>query len=709
MTPNRSTRFSRPVRRPATRLAAAVLAGSLLTAHAGGAEAQSRPALAGDRDAALQDGRPLPGPLYETPEFSRAVERGTRTRTGRPGPNYWIQHARYAIAVRLDPDSGRVRGRERVWYLNRSPDTLRRVAVYLRQNVFAPGSPRRNAAPLTGGMRIERVDVAGREIAREGPRNPAVPITGTPQGPPATGRYGVDGTVMWIALPSPLPPGDSVSLALAWSYPPAPAPADGREGREGDVWFMGFWYPQLAVYDDVEGWVTDPYLNGAEFYMGSADYDVRITVPRGWVVGATGTLRNDREVLSERTRTRIEEARRTGHVVHVVTADERGSGAVFAAGSPEVTWHFTALDVRDFAWGTSRDYLWDATRALVGGSVNAAGAGRRSTPPDTILIQSFYRPTDAAAAWEVGGARFTRYAIERLSDYLWPYPWPTMTSMEGILRSGGMEYPMMTLMQPWADTLSLAGDLMHETGHMWFPMQVGSNETRHPWMDEGLTQFDVAQGMRALYGEPREGGRPNDSEPGQRRLYLEAARTGHEASLMRHGDRFPPELYLVMYYDKTAQVLAALRSLLGEATFHEALREYGRRWTGKHPYPVDFFNTFGDVSGRDLSWFWRTWFYQPWYLDQALGEVRTEGDSVSISVQDRGLAPMPVRLAVTRAGGSVQRLELPAGVWLGGSRRHRVRVAARPEVLKVEIDPEEAFPDIDRSNQVWERSGGGRQ
>jgi len=736
-------------RLPRTPGSRALLVGLLLALCAAPVLAQSRPAPVTDPAATLRGGRPLPGPLYERPEFTRAVEAGTRTRTGRPGPAYWVQHARYRIEARIDTLSGRLEGRETVRYLNRSTDTLRRVAIYLRQNLFAPGSPRRSAAPSTGGLRLERVALGVAELAPVPPRNPADPITEAPPGPPAPGRYAIHGTVMWIALRRPLPPGDSLELSFAWSYEPAPAPSDGREGRDGGVWFMGYWYPQVAVYDDVDGWVTDPYLGWAEFYMDPADYDVRLTVPRGWVVGATGTLRNPEEVLSERSRARLARARRTGEVVHVVAAGERGSDAAFAPGSGDLTWHFTAADVRDFAWGASRDYVWDATRALVGGSAEAArvAAERRAgrgpaaaagtepgaapgaegapgraaeapaadrspgaaaqVPPDTVLIQSFYRPTAAASAFAAGGARFTRDAVERLSDYLWPYPWPVMTSMEGVLDSGGMEYPTMTLMQPWADTLSLAGDLMHETGHMWFPMQVGSDEKRHPWMDEGLTQFDVAQGMRMIYGEPREGGRPNDSEPGQRSLYLEAARQGHETTLMRHGDRFPEDLYLVMYYDKTAQVLASLRSILGEPTFHRALREYGRRWTGRHPEPADFFNTFDDVSGRDLSWFWRSWFYEPWSLDQALGPVRVDGDSVAITVEDVGLAPMPVRLAVTRADGSVQRLELPASAWLDGSRRHVVRVAARPEVVRVEIDPEGAFPDVDRSNQVWERHGGG--
>ena len=663
-------------------VAGALAACALLAAPA---SAQSRPAPTVDPAATLAGGRPLPGPVYETPDFTRAVQRGTRTRTGRPGPANWVQHARYRIDARLDVARARLIGRERVVYLNRSPDTLRRVAVYLRQNVFAPGSPRRESVPVTGGVTLTRVAADGRTLSRD----TATDVAHAPARP----AYTVDGTVMWIRLPAPLLPGDSARLEFAWSFTPPPSPSDGREGHEGHVWFLGYWYPQLAVYDDVHGWVTDPYLNGAEFYMDPADYDVRVTVPHGWVVGATGTLRDSAAVLSRETLRRLAAARRTRGVVHVIAPGEVGTARPFAPGGRETTWHFTAPDVRDFAWGTSDRYAWDASSAVIG--------GERGAPGDTVSINSFFRLTGKAAAWRVGGARYTRDAIEQLSAYLWRYPWPQMTSMEGVLESGGMEYPMMTLMQPWADTLSLAGDLMHETGHMWFPMQVGSNETRHPWMDEGLTQFDVAQGMRALYGSHRTGGRPNDSEAGQRALYLAEARAGREGTLMRHGDRFPGDLYFVMYYDKTAQVLAALRAIVGEDAFHRAYRAFGRRWVGRHPYPDDFFNTFDDVTGRDLSWFWETWFFEPWSLDQAIASVRADGDSVAITITDQGLAPMPVRLAITRAGGVVQRVDVPVDVWLRGARRWVVRVPRAPAVERVEIDPEGAFPDLDRGNQVW--------
>ena len=671
---------------PAPVVRASLLALALAILLPGSAAAQTVP-LPGPRDSATAPGRPLPGPAFESPGFTRAVERGTRTRAGTPGPRNWVQHARYTISASLDVATSRLTGQEHVTYLNHSPDTLRQVAVYLRQNLFAPGSPRREPVPITGGVTLTRVTADGQALdtlARARRRGPGA---GTPQA-----GFRVNGTVMQVRLPRPLLPGDSAQFEFAWSYVPAPSPSDGREGREDHLYFMGYWYPQIAVYDDVSGWVTDPYLNGAEFYMDPADYDVRVTVPRGWVVGGTGTLRNPAEVLSRRTLDRLAAAHRTRDVVHVIAADDRGKGGGFAPGGPVATWRYTATDVRDFAWGTSDRYAWDATSAFVRDSAR----GRT----DTVAINSYYRLSDSAAAWAAGGARFTRDAIEQLSAYLWPYPWPAMSSMEGILLSGGMEYPMMTLMQPWADTLSLAGDLMHETGHMWFPMQVGSNETRHPWMDEGLTQFDVAQAMRVLYGEPRTGGRPNDSEQGQRGRYVRAAREGYDQSLMTWGDLFPLELYS-MYYDKTSQALIALRAVMGPDVFHRTLREYGRRWTGRHPEPEDFFNTFNAAAGRDLGWFWETWFDHGWPLDQAIGSVREEGDSAAITVEDRGLAPMPVRLTITRAGGTVQKLELPVDVWLGGARQAVARVARAPAIERVEIDAEQAFPDVDRDNQVW--------
>jgi len=668
-----------PVHRFALWLILAGLSASLTVATLAG---QTRPAPVQDPAATARGGRPIPGPVYETRNFTRAVELGTRDRTGQPGASNWTQRARYQIDARLDPGKRRLTGSERVVYQNRSPDTLRAVAVHLRQNLFAPGSPRREPVPITGGVTLARVEAQGVTLRPEKLDSDT-----------GSAAYEVYGTVMWLKLPRPIGPGDSAAFAFEWSFTPPPSPSDGRQGREDDVYFLGYWYPQVAVYDDVNGWVADPYINGAEFYMDMADYDVRLTVPRGWVVGATGTLRDSASVLTPRTLERLAAIRGSRNVSHIIAAADLGTGNALVTKGSTSTWHFTASNVRDFSWGTGNHYLWDATSALV--------PDRTRGTTNTVAIHSFFRASPPAAAWAIGGARFTRDAIEQLSTWLWPYPWPQMTSMEGVLTSGGMEYPMMTLMQPWADTLSLAGDLMHETGHMWFPMQVGSNETRHAWMDEGLTQFNTAQAMRALYGEPRSGGRPNDTEQGQRASYTRTARAGNDAPLMQWSDLFPPNLYFISNYNKTAQVLVALRAILGDSTFHRALIEYGRRWTGRHPDPADFFNTFENVAGRDLSWFWISWFYQAWPLDQAIGSVTEEGDSVAITVEDRGLAPMPINLTVTRAGGSIMHISVPVDVWLTGRRSTTGRIPRVPEVLKVQIDAENAFPDLNRGNQTW--------
>ena len=201
------------------------------------ANAQTRPAPTADAAATAVGARPIPGPVYEPVEFSRAVTRGTRTRTGAPGAANWVQHARYAIEATLDVPHNRVAGRETVSYRNHSPDSLRQLAVHLRQNAFAAGSPRRDPAPITGGVTLGAVVVNGRAL---------VP-TGGGKRPREPGQYAVDGTVMWIALSAPLLPDDSLHLDVAWSYKPPPAPSDGRQGREDHVYFMGYWYPQIAV------------------------------------------------------------------------------------------------------------------------------------------------------------------------------------------------------------------------------------------------------------------------------------------------------------------------------------------------------------------------------------------------------------------------------------------------------------------------------
>jgi len=648
--------------------------------------------------------RPRPYPVFETPEFRRAVERGTRTRTGRPGPRYWTQYAQYRLEAELDPATKRLTGRGTVRYQNRSPDALAQVAVQLHQNLFAPGAERAESVPVTNGMELSRVAAQGVTLSAGSARD-------------STPGYYVNGTVAWLRLPQPIPPGGSADLEFAWAFtvPPDGAP---REGTDGEIFYVAYWYPQMAVYDDVSGWQADPYRGNAEFYMGYGDYDVSLTVPAGWLIAATGELRNASAVLSPETRERLGRARRTNEVVHVVAAGDRGPGRATVAGQGgKLAWRFAAQNVRDFAWGTSDKYLWDATRAIAADSagLRANGAGNAgnassSARGDTVMIHSFYRPERVEWAWDQS-ARYARHSIEFLSRYLWPYPYPHMTAVDGVRSCAGMEYPMLTCIGGRRDTLSLYSVTVHEIAHMWFPMQVGSDEKRYAWQDEGLTRFNQAQAMREFFNG-------YDLERIARGQYLDLARrsegvstpgTQGEVELLRHGDLYPAgsPAYGIASYAKMATNLAALRALVGDDVFLRAYREYGRRWVNKHPQPYDLWNTFNDVTGQDLGWFWRTWFHETWTLDQAVAGVEIGGDSVAIVIEDRGLAPMPARVAVTREGGAVERVEVPVAVWLAGARRHTLRVAGTPHVTRVEIDPEQWFPDIDRGNNAWTGQGVG--
>ncbi|HWH53773.1 MAG TPA: M1 family metallopeptidase [Gemmatimonadaceae bacterium] len=620
--------------------------------------------------------RALPAPLPISRDFERAVARGTRTRTGQPGPRYWQQFARYHIDAELVPSSSQINGRETVRYFNRSPDTLPTLWIYLDQNLFAPSSPRVVSVPVTSGTEILRVSAAGQALSRQ---------------EHGVG-YSIDATLMRVGLPKALAPGDSIDLDIAWDFqlPPDGAP---REGATGDLFMVAYWYPRLAVYDDVGGWERDPYLGQGEFYMDYADFDVNISLPQGWLVAATGELTNPNDVLSPQTRSRLAEARRSGSVVHVVRDQDRGAGAAKATTTGfdgVLTWRFRARNVRDFDWGASPKYLWDATLAVVGDR----DADHRA---DTTTINTFYRPEARASAWD-RSASYERSVIEFLSTYLWPYPWPQMTALEGPASCAGMEYPMLTCIGGPRDTLSLYSVQVHESAHMWFPMQVGSDERRYAWQDEGLTRFNQIEGMQAYF-------KGYDRVKQSRDGYLSLAATDSERPLMRAADLYPPDsrAYSIASYDKMALNMIALRAILGDTVFLSVYRTYGLRWLYKHPTPYDFFNTFDALSGQSLAWFWRPWWYDTWTLDQAIASTSVIGDQMSVVIDDRGLAPMPIRLAVTRSGGRIERVVVPATVWLSGSRRYTVTLEGAATITAVEIDPEQLFPDVDRSNNRWVR------
>ena len=618
--------------------------------------------------------RPLPYPVVPPLEFQRALAKGTRSQTGEPGPNYWQQWTRYEIRATLTPDAKRLSGNQRVVYYNRSPDTLGFLYLHLYQNLHAPGVPRNEPAEVTGGVQLESVAANGQALAAAPPGRPG---------------YRVDGTVMRLTPARPVAPKDSILLEIAWRFQ-VPQQSAGRMGWNGDnLFFIAYWYPRVAVYDDVVGWQADPYLSSAEFYDGYGDYDFTVDVPEGWVVLGTGELQNPAEVLPDAVAARLRDAEQSDQVISILGPGDLGPGkATRTSPTGRLTWRYRAQGVRDVAFSATNASLWDAARTPVG---DRDGDGIT----DHARAEALYRAP--AALWK-GAARYVQHAISHHSRYTaLPYAWSHMSAVEGAgIIGGGMEFPMMTLIGDYRgrSDSALYYVVSHELAHMWVPMMVGTDERRYGWMDEGTTTFNENHASSEFFP-----GRIADR--GDQNSYIAAAKSGFESEMMRWTDYLYPGQNGNTSYSKPATVLVALRGLLGDSLFLRAYHAYFRRWVFRHPKPWDFFNTFNHVTGRNLDWYWRSWYYETWTLDQAVASVTTDNDGTRIVVEDVGWVPMPARLTITLANGDVVRREVPVEEWLRGARSAEVRLARGQAVTRVELDAERAFPDVNRDNNVW--------
>jgi len=593
----------------------------------------------------------------------------TRSASGAPGPRYWQQRADYTLQATLDTGTNVLRGQGRIYYVNRSPETLDHVWVQLDQNLFAPNSISRalNLPPLrfaggvvfdftskgfAGGITVDRFAVAGRPLTTK-----------------------VFGTMMRVELARPLAPNLSITFDIAWHFP-IPPYGGGRMGRVGSRFYeLGQWYPRMAVYDDVHGWNTLPFLGAGEFYLEFGDFDVSLTVPAGFQVTATGALANPTVIRTPQERARLARAFTSpGQVVQVVTRQEAVAGATRPVPGTR-TWRFTASGVRDFAWAAGSGLRWDASVW------------------DGILVQTFYHPE--ATPWEESNMML-RFALRHFSGALGQYPWPQISAVEGLIE--GMEYPTVIYCPSLRKREDQYWVLMHELGHQWFPMQVGSDERRYPWMDEGFNTFADYDAAEAFFkGTPY-------ADSVRRELlaaYAATAIPGSEQPMITKPDEVR-ELYWTAY-QKPALMLTILReAVIGREEFDRAFREYARRWKGKHAQPVDFFRTMSDLTGRDLDWFWRSWIYTTARLDQAVDSVRTRDDSTFLYLSNRAQMVLPVTLELRYADGTAETRSLPVEMWNLGSR-FTYRMPSAKRLASVVIDPRVIYPDVNRENNSWRR------
>lgn len=547
-----------------------------------------------------------------------------RIASGAPGPAYWQQQVDYEIRAELDEAKQRITGAEQIRYTNNSPHTLPYLWMQLDQNRFRKDSEA-NRIETTSGFDEFPYRALANLLAREEFEG-GYDIQGVVGADGKTIPHAIIGTMMRLDLPEPLRPGRQIRFEVRWAHNIVDAKKMWARGGyetldDGNrIFTIAQWFPRMAAYNDVSGWQNKQFLGRGEFALELGDYRVRLTVPGDHVVSATGTLSNPRKVLTRAQRDRLKEARRsTDKTVYVVTPDEAKAAREKAkdglnTDAGKKTWVFEADNVRDFAFATSRTFIWDAMAVPLNGK--------------TVMAMSYF-PPEADPLWSQYSTHAVAHTIEVFSRMTFDYPYPQASSINGPV--GGMEYPMVCFNGPraeedgtyydtggkeknwWRSKYGLISVIIHEVGHNWFPMIVNSDERQWTWMDEGLNtflQFVTEQEWEEDYPSWR--GHP-ESIVGYMTSHNQVPIMSNSESLLQFGNNA---------YGKPATALNILReTVLGRENFDYAFKTYAQRWRFKRPMPADLFRTMEDASGVDLDWFWRGWFYTTDHVDIGISKV----------------------------------------------------------------------------------------
>jgi hypothetical protein len=534
-----------------------------------------------------------------------------RSAAGEPGPDYWQQHVDYTIDVKLDESENSISGSETICYRNQSPHAIRYLWVQVDPNIFAPQSDanRTRSGRMMPSSRLSTQDLESilEQRAFDGSCQ-IESVTDSQDRPLST--FTVD-TMMRVDLPQALLSGEEYTFKIRWNYKINNARLiGGRTGYEffekdgNTIYEIAQWFPRLAAYTDVTGWQHKQYLGQGEFTLEFGDYLVRITVPSDHVVAATGQLQNPDEVLTAAQRERLEQARTAQRPVFIVNPDEAKENEK-EKGDGTKTWIYYADNVRDFAFASSRKFIWDAQ----GHSVN----------DNRVMAMSYY-PNEGEPLWSKYSTHAIIHTLDVYSRYTFDYPYPVAISVNGPV--GGMEYPMICFNGPRpgedgtysaATKYALLTVIIHEVGHNYFPMIVNSDERQWSWMDEGINTF-----LQYLAEQEWEDNYP--SQRGEPELIVPYMQSTNQVPIMTNSEsimQFGPNAY-----SKPATAFNILReTILGRELFDFAFKEYARRWKFKRPMPADFFRTMEDATGRDLDWFWRGWFYTTDHCDIAIDKI----------------------------------------------------------------------------------------
>jgi hypothetical protein len=583
-----------------------------------------------------------------------------RTASGAPGHQYWQQKVDYRITAQLDETRRRLTGRETIRYTNNSPDSLPWLWLQLDQNIFR----RDSMAELTdvfggAGRRGPKVSLGDGDtpsrLSMEEVRRQQVmadndfgyDIMAVRDGNGAPLKHTIVGTLMRIDLPRPLAPGESTAFDIDFAFNIVEEdavsarsgfehfPDDPRKGGN-DIFLLAQWFPRLVVYSDYEGWHNKEFLGRGEFTLEFGDYEVALTVPDDHVVASTGVLQNPNEVLTPAQRQRLEAARTANSPQFIVTPEEAAANEATGPTGTK-TWRFAAQNVRDFAWASSRKFMWDAQ-----------GHRQPGAEYETVMAMSFW-PKEGGELWRKYSTAAVIHTMKVYSRFSFDYPYPVAQSVNGPV--GGMEYPMITFNGPrttlnkdgsrtysLAEKMFLVGVVIHEIGHIYFPMTVNSDERQWTWMDEGLNSFlDSVAGYEWDPTMPWTRSLPRD--------LISYMVSDQQQPIMTQSDSIN-DLGSNAYGKPSAAYHILRDTIIGRERFDFALKEYANRWKFKRPTPADFFRTIEEASGTDLDWFWRGWFYTTDHVDISLDSIHrlridTENPDIDLARDRKRRAEKP--------------------------------------------------------------------
>ncbi len=612
-------------------------------------------------------------------EFGEFIYRkGTYTRTasGKPNIGYWQNKADYQIAVTLNDSAHTLAGNITLTYTNNSPETLDFIWMQMEQNRFTEDSRGTLTTPIQGNRYNGDID-GGFDVTK---LQAKVGSKGS-----VSSKHIVSDTRMQVWFNEPIPAkGGTATVSMDFSFK-VPVEGMDRMGRleVEDGWIYAFaqWYPKVAVFDDVEGWNVEPYLGAGEFYLEYGNFDYKVTVPYDHIVVGSGELLNPKEVLSKELQNRYAKAKDSDTTVMLITAEELGNTELTRPKQDgTVTWHFAIENSRDVAFATSKAFIWDAAK------INLPSG-------KTILAQSVYpKESNGDEAWS-RSTEYTKASIEHYSNMWFEFPYATATNVAADI--GGMEYPGLNFCSYNSKGEGLWGVTDHEFGHNWFPMIVGSNERRYPWMDEGFNTFINHYSTLAF----NDGEYP--STLNQTRNYV-----NFFTSETREGiDTYPDVVNVgnlgMLAYNKPAFGLLMLREyILGHERFDNAFKSYIKTWAYKHPQPTDFFNHMENVAGENLSWFWQGWFYGTGNIDLGVNAVIPYAGNYVVVLANKGEIPMPVLMEITFDDGTSERKMLPVEIWQRGDTWNYL-LKTDKKVTSVVIDPDKLLPDVNLGNDSW--------